>query len=245
MKYNGLNNYAGIGCFESRDDISLISVPDLCWLKNENEVYAVNKALIEQAERFQDRFAILDIPKQLDCVKAREWAVKLRSPFAAAYYSYIDVTDPLDISGTGTIRLPPSGAVCGCIAAIDGEKGVYHKKQVNFKEMAIKNGFSFPKGNAFVDFEAPNDPVLRGGVSFGNEQIAKGVMVESITDSDNPTKIIYDPSHPDADENGYVELPNINVVEEMVNMVNASRAYEANITIAQTTKTMIQSAINI
>jgi phage tail sheath protein FI len=125
-KYNGLNNYAGIGCFESRDDISLISVPDLCWLKNENEVYAVNKALIEQAERFQDRFAILDIPKQLDCVKAREWAVKLRSPFAAAYYSYIDVTDPLDISGTGTIRLPPSGAVCGCIAAIDGEKGVYH-----------------------------------------------------------------------------------------------------------------------
>ena len=126
-----------------------------------------------------------------------------------------------------------------------GEKEVYHKKQVNFKEMAIKNGFSFPNGNAFVDFEAPNDPVLRGGVSFGNEQIAKGVMVESITDSDNPTKIIYDPSHPDADENGYVELPNINVVEEMVNMVNASRAYEANITIAQTTKTMIQSAINI
>ncbi len=81
--------------------------------------------------------------------------------------------------------------------------------------------------------------------NWPNENIAKGVMIESITDADNPTRIVYDPSHPDADKDGYVELPNVNVVEEMVNMVNASRAYEANITLAQTTKTMIQSAINI
>ena len=79
----------------------------------------------------------------------------------------------------------------------------------------------------------------------GNEEIAKGVMVSSITDADNPTRIIYDPNHPDADLNGYVELPNVNVVEEMVNMVNASRAYEANVSIAQTTKAMINSAMNI
>ena len=126
-----------------------------------------------------------------------------------------------------------------------GEKQVYHKKQVNFKEIAIKNGFGFPKGNVNVNFDPPNEPYLVGGVSIGNEGIAKGVMVESITDADNPTRIVYDPSHPDADKDGYVELPNVNVVEEMVNMVNASRAYEANITLAQTTKTMIQSAISI
>ena len=126
-----------------------------------------------------------------------------------------------------------------------GEKEVYRKKEVTFKEMAIKNNHSFPKGNANVVFDAPNEPYLVGGVSIGNEGISKGVMVESIADADNPTRIVYDPSHPDADENGYVELPNVNVVEEMVNMVNASRAYEANITLAQTTKTMIQSAINI
>ena len=125
-----------------------------------------------------------------------------------------------------------------------GEKQVYHKKQVNFKEMALKKGFSFPRGNVSVEFDPPNDPYLVGGVSIDNA-ISKGVMVESITDSNNPTKIVYDPNHPDADENGYVELPNVNVVEEMVNMVNASRAYEANVTIAQTTKSMIQSAINI
>ena len=126
-----------------------------------------------------------------------------------------------------------------------GEKEVYHKKQVNFKEIAMKNGFGFPKGNVNVAFDPPSEPYLVGGVTMGSEGIAKGVMVESITDADNPTRIVYDPSHPDADKDGYVELPNVNVVEEMVNMVNASRAYEANITLAQTTKTMIQSAINI
>ena len=111
--------------------------------------------------------------------------------------------------------------------------------------MALKKGYGFPKGNVEVEFDPPDEPYLTGGVSIGDRAIPKGVAVESISDSINPTKIIYDPSHPDADKNGYVELPNVNVVEEMVNMVNASRAYEANVTLAQTAKTMIQSAINI
>ncbi len=126
-----------------------------------------------------------------------------------------------------------------------GEKEVYRKKEVNFKEMALNNKTTFPKGNVSVEFDPPEEPYLTGGVTMTNNVISKGVMVDSIVDSDNPTRIVYDPNHPDADENGYVELPNVNVVEEMVNMVNASRAYEANITLAQTTKTMIQSAINI
>lgn len=126
-----------------------------------------------------------------------------------------------------------------------GEKQVYHKKQVNFREMVLKKDASFPKGNARVEFDPPDEPYLKGGVTLNDNVIAKGVMVDSITDANNPTKIVYDPNHPDADENGYVELPNVNVVEEMVNMVNASRAYEANVSIAQTAKTMIQSAINI
>ncbi len=126
-----------------------------------------------------------------------------------------------------------------------GEKEVYKKKEVNFKEIAMKKGVGFPNGNVSVGFEPPEAPYLRGGVSMGNDSIAKGVMVDSITESINPTKIVYDPSHPDADENGYLEMPNVNVVEEMVNMVNASRAYEANVTLAQTSKTMIQAALNI
>lgn len=77
------------------------------------------------------------------------------------------------------------------------------------------------------------------------DQIASGVAVHSITNADNPAKIVYDPNHPDADKNGYVELPNVNIAEEVVNMLNVSRAYEANVSIAQTVKAMIQSAINI
>ena len=61
----------------------------------------------------------------------------------------------------------------------------------------------------------------------------------------NGVKTVYDPSHPDADEDGYVDLPNVNVVEEMVCMISASKAYEANATVAENVKTMMKSAMNI
>ncbi len=125
-----------------------------------------------------------------------------------------------------------------------GEKEVYHKKEVNFKEMMIDKGQGFPKGNVSVAFEPISDPYLIGDVTIGGGS-PNGVAVDSITESKNPTRIIYDPSHPDADKNGYVEVPNVNIVEEMVNMVNASRAYEANTTIAQTVKSMISAASKI
>ena len=127
----------------------------------------------------------------------------------------------------------------------NGEKEVYHKKQVNFKEMIMEKGYGFPKGNVGVEFDPPSEPYLVGGVSMGGNSISKGVMVDSVVETENPTRIIYDPSHPDADAEGYVEVPNVNIVEEMVNMVNASRAYEANISVAQTTKSMISAATQI
>ena len=126
-----------------------------------------------------------------------------------------------------------------------GEKEVYKKKEVNFKEMALERGYGFPKGNVSVAFDPPSEPYLVGNVSMGANVIPKGVMVDSVVESENPTRIIYDPSHPDADKDGYLEVPNVNVVEEMVNMVNATRAYEANTTIAQTAKTMISAALQI
>ena len=126
-----------------------------------------------------------------------------------------------------------------------GEKEVYHKKQVNFKEMALEKGYGFPKGNVSVAFDPPSEPYLVGSVSMGSNAVPNGVMVDSVVETENPTRIIYDPSHPDADKDGYVEVPNINVVEEMVNMVNASRAYEANVTIAQSAKSMMSAALQI
>jgi len=61
----------------------------------------------------------------------------------------------------------------------------------------------------------------------------------------SPFKLVYDPSHPDADENGYVRMPNVNVVREMVDLISAQRAYEANVSAFNVTKSMINSALQI
>ena len=71
------------------------------------------------------------------------------------------------------------------------------------------------------------------------------VRVTEIREDNRPVITKYDPGHPDADENGYVALPNINVVEEMVNMISASRSYEANVTAVQSSKDMASSALDI
>lgn len=79
-----------------------------------------------------------------------------------------------------------------------------------------------------------------------NEQSGfSGVKVEKIVEDDTEGPKEYNPSHPDADENGYVTKPNVNVVEEMVNMISANRAYEANITAVNITKGMITKTLEI
>ena len=83
------------------------------------------------------------------------------------------------------------------------------------------------------------------GLSF-HPQIGSGVKISSIVeDHTTAMRKVYEPSNPDADEEGYVDLPNVNIVEEMVDMIAASRAYEANATVAENVKTMMQSALNI
>jgi len=71
------------------------------------------------------------------------------------------------------------------------------------------------------------------------------VEVPEIRQDEGPGQRVYDPAHPDADDDGYVEMPNVNVVEEMVNMITASRAYESNVTLMQSLKGMAQSALTI
>ncbi|OQX84932.1 MAG: flagellar basal body rod protein FlgC [Candidatus Latescibacteria bacterium 4484_7] len=65
------------------------------------------------------------------------------------------------------------------------------------------------------------------------------------TDDKTPFTLRYEPGHPDADKNGFVKYPNVNVIDEMVDMVTASRAYEANVTAIQTAKDMFLKAIEI
>lgn len=72
-----------------------------------------------------------------------------------------------------------------------------------------------------------------------------GVRVAKIAKDEKEFPIVYDPTHPDADERGYVRMPNVNQVEEMVNMISASRSYEANVTAFNTMKSMATKALEI
>lgn len=72
-----------------------------------------------------------------------------------------------------------------------------------------------------------------------------GVRVIGISQDTQPARLVYDPQHPDADENGYVYMPNVDVVREMVDLISASRAYEANITSFNTAKSMAMRALEI
>lgn len=77
-------------------------------------------------------------------------------------------------------------------------------------------------------------------------QIGNGVKVTSIVeDTSTAMKKVYDPSHPDADDDGYVLYPNVNTVTEMTNLIDASRAYEANVTAFNASKSMATTGINI
>jgi flagellar basal-body rod protein FlgC len=81
--------------------------------------------------------------------------------------------------------------------------------------------------------------------SFSPQKIASGVRVSAIAEDKSPFKLVYNPGHPDADDKGYVHMPNVNIVQEMTDMISASRSYEANITALNTTKSMALKAIDI
>jgi len=81
--------------------------------------------------------------------------------------------------------------------------------------------------------------------AIGKSNSGGGVEVVAIKEDLSPFKREYNPEHPDANEEGYVLLPNIDVVSEMINLISASRAYEANVTVMNGTKSMALKALSI
>jgi flagellar basal-body rod protein FlgC len=77
------------------------------------------------------------------------------------------------------------------------------------------------------------------------ENGATGVNVAAVIDDPSPMKTVFDPKNPLADDKGYVTLPNVNVVEEMVNMISASRSYQSNVEMMNTTKTLLLKTLNL
>ena len=104
----------------------------------------------------------------------------------------------------------------------------YRRKLVIFEEKA--------KDAPFSDYlSASSKDRLVGG----------GVRVARIFEDSTPFKKVYDPGNPDADAEGYVQMPNVDIVTEMVNMISATRAYEANVTSINTAKSMAMKALEI
>lgn len=79
----------------------------------------------------------------------------------------------------------------------------------------------------------------------GRFNLGDGVEVVSVQEDQSDFKRIYDPSHPDADSTGYVLMPNVDTVTEMINLISASRAYDANVTVMNSTKSMAMRALDI
>ncbi len=112
---------------------------------------------------------------------------------------------------------------------LDG--GPYRAKSVVFKATPIRESIEKPATKD--DFD-----------SYLSKAI-NAVEVIEIVDDKTPFMEVFDPTHPDADENGIVKLPNVNVMEQMVDIIDAQRAYEANISAMDAAKTMAIKAIDI
>ncbi|AIQ69431.1 flagellar basal body rod protein FlgC [Paenibacillus graminis] len=84
--------------------------------------------------------------------------------------------------------------------------------------------------------------ILNSKMNSGGSQ---GVKVQSIIEDSSPLKPVYNPSHPDADADGYVYMPNVDITKEMVDMLSSSRSYDANVTMLNASKGMVTKALEI
>jgi len=107
------------------------------------------------------------------------------------------------------------------------EGGPYQRRRVVFSEVLKDTSL-----NRFVRLPS------RGGVGAG-------VQVSAVMREENPPRMVHDPSHPDADEDGYVAMPNIDMVNEMVDLITASRAYETNVQVLNVSKSLAMKALEI
>lgn len=105
----------------------------------------------------------------------------------------------------------------------------YRRKVVVFEEKGTQTPFHKVLGNITA-----------------SKYSGQGVKVANLThDYENEMKMVYDPAHPDADENGYVTYPNVNIVTEMTDLIDASRAYEANATAFNASKSIASQGIQL
>jgi flagellar basal-body rod protein FlgC len=140
----------------------------------------------------------------------------------------MDLLTAMKISGSGmSLQRTRMNVISSNLANVNTtrtpEGGPYRKKMVVAEATALQEG----------------------GFSQTLDGAIREVRVVDVKEDKSAPRMVYDPSHPDADENGYVATPNVNVMEEMLDMINASRSYEANAAAVSTAKTMAQRALEI
>jgi len=113
---------------------------------------------------------------------------------------------------------------------VDGEWQPYRRKSVTFQ----------PREGQFSSMlNAAMGKQIKGSAGYG-------VTVSAIKeDTETPFKLVFDPSHPDANEDGYVSMPNVDPLREMIDLMSATRSYEANVTVINANKSMLMKALEI
>jgi len=106
--------------------------------------------------------------------------------------------------------------------------------------LANADAVAGPDGQAFRARQ-----VVFQTVPMGNNPASAGVRVQNIIESDAPNRRVFNPQHPSADGEGYVTHSNVNPVEEMVNMISASRSYQNNVEVLNTTRTLLQRTLQM
>ncbi len=107
------------------------------------------------------------------------------------------------------------------------EGGPYRRQSVVFSAVHAKDNFGKELDSA-----------------LGGDHVREVEVTDTVEDHEEP-KMVYQPEHPDADERGYVAMPNVNLMEEMVDLISASRSYEANVATINATKGMLSKAISL
>ena len=100
-----------------------------------------------------------------------------------------------------------------------------------------------PDGQAYKARQVTFQTQLMGATA--SDAASAGVTVSTISESDSPGRRVHDPKHPGADAEGYVTYSNVNAVEEMVNMISASRSYQNNVDVMNTAKTLLLKTLQL
>jgi flagellar basal-body rod protein FlgC len=105
--------------------------------------------------------------------------------------------------------------------------------------LANADSIAGPDGKAYKARQV----IFQTQLADANDQASAGVRVSQVIESDAEGRRVYDPKNPLADESGHVTMPNVNVIDEMVNMIEASRSYQNNVEVMNTTKNLLAKTI--